>query len=330
MEIEDCGGKVLGDNKPRIRSSHFRMFLADLPAATETFVTYAAMSALAYAEDQDCGTSLDDQKISPQNREKLEGILKSRVWKEIRNPLRVPPCEDDMGMFLRVFERTVDAKKEVTIAFRGTWGLRDWVYGNGHWLTRFLPMEDQYSRARAVAAKIFQYYDTQSDPQPRYFTTGHSLGGGLAQHVLYSYPNRIVQAFAFDPSSVTGFADQTVENQIAACSCDPSVADGEPRIYRIYDAYEILSNLRIFHKIFFPPERHVQEVRFPHEGSHSMLSLTEYLNANAKSELGRQTPWFRGVGQFSTDVSCTNAFVEKQKNSCSVPVTKDSWMKCPQ
>jgi hypothetical protein len=306
------------------------MLLADLAAATDRFVAYAAMSSLAYAEDKDCGTSPADQKISPQDREKLEGILNAKGWKEIRDPLWVPPCEDDVGTYLRVWERTLVAKKEVTIAFRGTWGFRDWIYGNGHWLTRFLPMQDQYSRARSVAAKIFQDYDAQSNVPLRYFTTGHSLGGGLAQHILYSNPTRVVQAIAFDPSSVTGFADQTVENQIAGCSCDPSVADGEPRIYRVYDAYEILSNLRIFHKIFFPPERHVQEVRFPNERSHSMLGLTEYLSANAKSDRERQIPWFRGVGEFSPSVSCTSAFIERQGNSCSVQVTRDSWTKCPQ
>lgn len=330
MSVEDCGGEVLGENKPRIRSSHFRMFLADLPAASDRFVAYAAMSSLAYAEDQDCGTSLADRKISPHDRERLEGLLNARGWKEMRDPLWVLPCEDDVGMYIRVWERTFDAKKEVTIAFRGTWGLSDWVYGNGHWLTRFLPMQDQYNRARAVAAKIFQHYDAQSSAPVHYFTTGHSLGGGLAQHILYSNPTKIVQVFAFDPSSVTGFADQTVDNQIAACACDRSVPDGEPRIYRVYDAYEILSNLRIFHKIFFPPERHVQEVRFPHERSHSILGLTEYLNANAMPDQNRQAPWFRGVGEVGPGVSCTRAFVDRQRNSCSVPVTRDSLIKCPQ
>lgn len=191
-------------------------------------------------------------------------------------------------------------------------------------------MEDQYTRARAVTSKIFEHYDIQSNVPIRYFSTGHSLGGGLAQHILYSNPTRVAQAIAFDPSSVTGFADQSVENKIAGCSCDPSVPDGEPRIYRVYDAYEVLSILRIFHKIFFPPERHVQEVRFPHERSHSMLGLTEYLNSNASSDRSRQAPWFRGVGELSPGVSCTSAFTERQNNSCSVRVTRDSWTKCPQ
>lgn len=104
LAVEDCGAKVLGNNQSRIRSSHYRMFLADLPAASDRFVDYAAMSSLAYAEDQDCGTSLADQKISPQNREKLESILITRGWKEIRDPPWVPPCEDDAGLYVRVWE----------------------------------------------------------------------------------------------------------------------------------------------------------------------------------------------------------------------------------
>jgi len=330
LAVEDCGGEVLGDNKPRIRSSHFRMFLADLPAATDRFVAYAAMSALAYAEDQDCGTPLADEKISNADRSELEGILDARGWKEIRNPLWIPPCEDDVGLYFRVWERENEGTKEVTIAFRGTWGFRDWEYGNMHWLTRFLPMDDQYSRARAATGKIFQHYDGERNRGLRFFTTGHSLGGGLAQHILYSSPKRIVQAIVFDPSSVTGFADQSVDDQIAGCSCDPSVAAGEARIYRVYDAYEILSNLRIFHKIFFPPERHVQEVRFPNQRSHSMRGLAMYLDEHARDDQSCDEPWFQGIGEFSPGVSCTTAFIEQQQESCSVPVARDSWSKCPQ
>ena len=329
LSIVDCGGKVIGNNKPRIRSSHYRMLLADLPAASERFLAYAAMSSLAYAEDTDCGTPLEDKKISSQDREKLEDILHERGWNEVKDRKWIPDCEDDVGLYFRVWERAKDSKKEVTIAFRGTWGGKDWVYGNSHWLTRFLPMEDQYSRVRALVEKIFQYYDSQNT-EPIYFTTGHSLGGGLAQQVLYSNPKKVVQAIVFDPSSVTGFADQTVDNQIAGCSCDDSLPDGEPRIYRVYDAYEILSNLRIFHKIFFRPERHVQEVRFPNNRSHSILGLTYYFSKYTNSTQLKEVPWFRGVGELTPGVSCTEAFIEGQKSSCNVLVSKDSWSKCPQ
>lgn len=330
LAIDDCGGKVRGVNEPRIRSSHFRMFLADLPAASARFVEYAAMSSLAYAEDMNCGRKLEDQKISSEKRSMLEGILATKHWQEVRNPAWINPCEDDVGLFFRVWERTVDAKREVVIAFRGTWGVKDWVYGNSHWLTRWLPMDDQYSRARAAAKTILAHYDVPGVVPTRYITTGHSLGGGLAQHILYANPKKVVQTIAFDPSSVTGFADQWVDNQIAGCACDITLPDGEARIYRVYDAYEILANMRFFHKVFFPPERHVQEVRFPHEGSHSMIGLTEYLKDHVHAARVSETPWFQGKGEREPGLSCTDAFINGQKDSCHVPVSKDSRSKCPQ
>ena len=330
LAIEDCGGVVLGKNEPRIRSSHYRMLLANLPGATERFLPFAAMSSLAYAEDQDCGTPPEEQKIRPEDRDKLEQMLHVRGWQEVRDPLWVPACEDDTGLYLRVWERNAGAKPEVVIAFRGTWGFKDWAYGNAHWLTRFLPMDDQFSRARAVAQAVFDHYDGPQEAQPHYVTTGHSLGGGLAQHILYANPRKVVQAIAFDPSSVTGFADQTDENQIAGCACTDWVPEGEPRIFRVYDAYEILANLRIFHKIFFPPERHVQEVRFPNQRSHSMLGLTEYLHKHANAGQIDDTPWNAGIGERSPGVSCTQAFIEGQQASCSVNVSTNAWSKCPQ
>ena len=108
IEIDDCGGgglgngRVLGNNEPRIRSSHFRMFLDDLPAASERFISFAAMSSLTYAEDKDCGTPLEKRKISPQDREKLQEILNSRGWNEIKEPLWVPLCENEVGLYLKI------------------------------------------------------------------------------------------------------------------------------------------------------------------------------------------------------------------------------------
>jgi hypothetical protein len=56
--VDDCnepGGSVLGEDVPRIRSAGVRMKLADSALAARRFLPYAAMSALAYAEDVDCG-----------------------------------------------------------------------------------------------------------------------------------------------------------------------------------------------------------------------------------------------------------------------------------
>lgn len=327
LAIEDCGGKVLGENEPRIRSSHFRMLLADLPAASDRFAPYAAMSALAYAEDANCGAA--DPKITAAERARLELELSRRGWHEVRDVEWVPSCEDDVGLFFRVWMTESDARR-VVVAFRGTWGFKDWMYGNLHWFTRLLPMEDQYSRARTAMQRVFDRFPDEPKKASRFYTTGHSLGGGLAQHVLYSYPRKVAQALAFDPSSVTGFADQSSTNQISGCDCSANELNGEPRIFRVYDAYEILANLRIFHKTFFPPERHIQEVRFPNAASHSMKGLAFYLLSQANSSTDRSVPWYAGKGDYTFGESCTAAFSRGQRTSCGAKVNEDHWLKCPQ
>lgn len=327
LAVEDCGGKVLGENKPRIRSSHFRMFLADLPAASNRFAPYAAMSALAYAEDANCGT--EDPKLTPEERTRLESYLSARGWQEVNDVQWVPPCEDDVGLFFRVWKLEADTR-QIVVAYRGTRGFKDWLYGDLHWFTRFLPVEDQYLRARKAMQRVFDRFPEEPQKVTRFYTTGHSLGGGLAQNILYSYPNKVAQALTFDPSSVTGFADQTSANQVSACECDFRELNGEPRIFRVYDAYEVLANLRIFHKIFFPPERHIQEVRFPIKASHSMKGLAFYLLEHANSERSYSIPWYLGEGNYSAKESCTAAFSRSQQTSCSIKVTQDHWLKCPQ
>lgn len=328
--IEDCGGKVLGNNEPRIRSSHYRMLLADESAATNRFLPFAAMSALAYAEDKNCGK--DTPKITSDERQNLEKILFSRNWHEVNDIEWIPACEDDVGLFYRVWKRESDDQLQVIVAIRGTWGAKDWLYGNLHWLTGHLPIEDQYSSIQKNMEKVFAHFN-KSDKPVQYSTTGHSLGGGLAQHILYSFPAKITQAIAFDPSSVTGFVEQSSENKVLACECDSSDLNGEARIYRIYDAYEILSNLRIFHKIFFPPERHVQEIRFPNKATHSMKELAFYMHEQAekKDVPAYANPWYSGKGtDGDSGLSCTNAFENAQRKSCSIKVTNDHWSKCPQ
>jgi pimeloyl-ACP methyl ester carboxylesterase len=285
------------------------------------------MSALAYAEDANCGTT--DPKLTAEERAKLESDLLARGWREVKDVQWTPPCEDEVGMFFRVWKLEADTR-QVVVAFRGTWGFKDWLYGNLHWFTRFLPMEDQYSRARQSAQRVFNHFPEESEKATRFYTTGHSLGGGLAQHVLYSYPNKVTQALAFDPTPVTGFADQSSANQISACECSSNELNGEPRIYRVYDAYEVLANLRIFHKTFLPPERHIQEVRFPNAASHSMKGLAFYLLSHATSATASSIPWYTGKGGYTSNESCTAAFSRSQRTSCEAKVTQDHWYKCPQ
>lgn len=335
LAVEDCGSGVLGRNEPRLRSSHLRLLLADLPAASARFAPYAAMSALAYAEDADCGNT--KPKLSADERARLEAVLAAAGWKETRDADGAPPCEDAQGLFFRVWTlqqaQTTQATQatQVVMAFRGTWGWKDWVFGNLHGITRFLPMRDQYANARAAAQKVFARYPGTPQAPTQFFSTGHSLGGGLAQHVLYSHPDKLIQAIAFDPSSVTGFVEQAPQRQVSACECSAQTLVGEPRIFRVYDAYEILANLRIVHKIFFPPHRHIQELRFPNAASHSMTGLALYLIQHAGSDSSAQSrPWYAAKGPYSATESCTAAFVRTQQASCQKRVSAEQWNRCPQ
>ena len=179
--------------------------------------------------------------------------------------------------------------------------------------------------------RVFAHFaSTPSKIPTRYYTTGHSLGGGLAQHVLYSNPDTVNQAFAFDPSSVTGYADQSPATQVSACQCRQDSPDGEARIYRAYDSYEILASLRIVHKTFLPPERHIQEVRFPNSHSHSMKGLAFYLLDNSRTVSPHSDPWFAGKGDHTSNETCTAAFIRQQRNSCNIVVWPEQWNKCPQ
>jgi pimeloyl-ACP methyl ester carboxylesterase len=235
-----------------------------------------------------------------------------------------------------VWWRKVGKQTYVAIAFRGTSGSGDWIYGNLWWFTRFFLKDNQLTRAEAHATSIFEHFDQlaqeNGEPAPRYVTTGHSLGGGLAEHVLYAFPEHVEQAIAFDPSSVTGFVGVPKENRIKACSCNPQTSP-EARFIRVYQTYEVLTDLRIFHKIAFKPERHVQELRFPFDapenpiGRHSMLNLAENLYGASGNHVwdGSNRTWLESRGD-----SCTAKMIDAQEQSCKIQVNSDSLDLCPQ
>jgi len=119
------------------------------------------------------------------------------------------------------------------------------------------------------------------------YSTGHSLGGGLAQQFAYALPLdapvRVTQVFAFDPSPVTGFYSVPVE-----------IRDGNKKtlfIDRVYERGEVLAILRSFTSLFVAPsasEPAIRGVRYalfypaaPISG-HSIKQLACKLNEAAK------------------------------------------------
>jgi pimeloyl-ACP methyl ester carboxylesterase len=359
LAMESCGqsSDPLGKNEPgtaRVRTSHYRAVLADRSAVAGRVLPYALMSAYAYRLGPGCADPGNEQKLGEAAQHELEANIAATTggagsWRpvaeqSIHDEAGHSECEDDEGLAYHVWERTLDGRKLVVLAFRGTSGKGDWKYGNLWWFSRFVFRDNQYTRARAHAEAIIRHYDEEAAraklKSPRFVTTGHSLGGGLAQHVLYAFPDRIEQAIVFDPSSVTGYVDVDHEHHVLACGCEiPAlraegiVIEPEPRILRVYQTYEILTDLRIFHKIFFEPERHVMEVRIPFEAPieqvkrHSMKDLADNLFDAAKPGVAYTggADWLAARG----DKLCTAALRDGQRASCAIDNRAPGAKACP-
>ena len=111
-------------------------------------------------------------------------------WTEVAKLRNTLPA---VGLAYAVFEKREDGRlTEVAIAFRGTDDLKDWIQN----LIPFFRI--QLPPARRAFEQILSRYANQS---VKISATGHSLGGGVAFHLSFVYPQ--VDAIAFNSSPVT-------------------------------------------------------------------------------------------------------------------------------
>jgi hypothetical protein len=157
----------------------------------------------------------------------------SSIWEQI----------DNAHLRVEVWENA--ARGAVAVAFGGTVfdDPRDWL-SNLRW---FIPHhDDEYTLVVRTFAPAFaeEYKRRFADSsRPVLFSTGHSLGGGLAQQFAYALPvdpagivPRVSEVYAFDPSPVTGYF-----------SVAPNLRESNSRdlsIDRIYERGEILALVR--------------------------------------------------------------------------------------
>jgi hypothetical protein len=90
------------------------------------------------------------------------------------------------------------------------------------------------------------------------FSTGHSLGGGLAHQFAYALPPdslvpRVKKVYAFDPSPVTGYysVNEKLRNDNSECL----------QIDRIYERGEILAFFRALVNLVYPPSKSKPAIR---------------------------------------------------------------------
>jgi Lipase (class 3) len=204
---------------------------------------------------------------------------------------------DAYHLRVEVWER--QSSPAVAVTFGGTMfrNKMDWL-ANFRW---FMPGHvDEYTLTQIQFAKAFagQCIKRNHLGQPvsaHLYSTGHSLGGGLAQQFAYALPDnpnvpRVEKVYAFDPSPVTGFfsVDKKVRD-----SNRPSL-----KIDRIYERGEILAIARSLTSLFWKPPAAapaIRGVRYnliytcnPLAG-HSMKMLAGKLQAAAVN-IGRELP----------------------------------------
>lgn len=331
MSVSDCPApkdwynpfSVLGHDVPRVRSAKYRMALGDVPSAATRFAPYALMSAYAYFDKEGCpGTTQSAAEIERIRaeaitvRETLTNFDRAKPFTPVEELEGNHGCEDRFGLMYRVWHSP--DRNELVIAFRGTSDARDWWYGNLWPLSRGLTEKTQYSEVqRHVRNVLDKVKATPNLSGAKVIVTGHSLGGGLAQHALYSYPKEIHQAVVFDPSIITGYTAIDGAERVALCNCSRDLGAEAP-IIRVYESNEILSNLRIFHKIFYPAHLHIQEVRFNYDSStfgthsHNMARLATALAGDAiRPPQEAHADWFA-----SSVAKCTKLFKKAQEQKC--------------
>jgi hypothetical protein len=236
--IREPGERFLG--KPRPATSEAKEDL-----------DFALLSQAAYQREANSG------KVEATDCPGADTLLEAAGW----SPWKDFPNQDLQKevdeVHLRVEVWSNSTRKAVAVAFGGTVfrNLKDWKSD----LRWFVPKKhDEYTVIVETFGHEFvnEYLRRENMSewaflsQADVFSTGHSLGGGLAQEFAYSLPTdanvpRVKKVYAFDPSPVTGFF--SVEEGLRNRNKENLAID------RIYERGEILSILRSFTHFVAPP-----------------------------------------------------------------------------
>jgi hypothetical protein len=195
-------------------------------------------------------------------------------------------CAD--GLEYHVWRRS--SCGEAVIAFRGSdsGDVGDWL-SNFRWFVS-RSVFDQYDQVQAAIKDVIEETYRRGCRPRVIVATGHSLGGGLAQHAAYA-DSRINYVYAFDPSPVTAFFGVPFPER--------SAASENLGIDRIYESGEVLSLPRYLVSGAFPTSScrpRVRVVRFSTATTasiverHRMANLTQGIAALATPPPPMQLP----------------------------------------
>ena len=244
------------------------------------YLPYARMAALAYTDEQfltsgegpprrgqlcPVGEHLNNPALADA-RNPVEANRQLAVWlKElqrdgwecifgrvgVRNCPSGEQCVD--GLQYHIWRRK-DCR-EAVLAFRGSDSdqIGDWIT-NLRWF-QVRDVFDQYDQVQREVVRVVKRLRASQCRPDTIIATGHSLGGGLAQHAAYT--GGINYVYAFDPSPVTGIFGVpflTRQRSVERLGVD-----------RIYESGEILSLPRYIVSGIYPSPQcrpRVRIVRF--------------------------------------------------------------------
>ena len=243
-----------GQTRPDVAEVHVGIGTAAYRAKpagpyAQLYRPYIEMSALAYTDSE-----LLDRRLCPDAAKFGDPRLKARESAAFQNPegrrwfddlrrngwsclfgqvgaVGCPPSHECVGGLEFHVWRRADCG-EAVIAFRGSdeGDVGDWI-SNMRWFVRHTLL-DQYDQVRAAIPHIIKRVNQFGCRPRRIVATGHSLGGGLAQHVALAHRG-IHYVYAFDPSPVVGFFDVPWSQR--------NVTSETLGIDRVYESGEVLS-----------------------------------------------------------------------------------------
>jgi pimeloyl-ACP methyl ester carboxylesterase len=204
---------------------------------------------------------------------------------------------DGRGLYFEVWQNDQRQPRRICFSFRGTHGGADWG-ANLRWFRVVTHGRgDHYEAARAECIGLIYKFEKEAHGRKVVFsTTGHSLGGGLAQHVLYAAPHKIDHCVAFDSSPVTGYKDYGREQRKFYASQLNRAEFSQYRILRAYERGEILMFARNLSAAVYKPDTNTRSIEFDSPGGftaigkHSMTLLADTINKLAEQPPERLTP----------------------------------------
>lgn len=192
--------------------------------------------------------------------------------------------EQSTGLAFAVFYNNKTSPPKLVIAFRGTDTLVDWK-SNLHWVNRHFGGDDAYKvlhrKTDDIIYRMLNHAAVRATRgTPELYSTGHSLGGGLAQFIAMG-DERFRGAIVFNSTPVTGYKT-LISNTRLNCAVG---------IIRVYETGEALSYIRgIIRKGFYPLSENIDEVAFNLVHSWGNPLKNHKLDALSKKLAGLATP----------------------------------------